>query len=147
MLCLSFRTTFFMTENKYYTPVNFFLPFAYIMILGFFFTESNDTIYDLTVIKVFHILFWQGHKEATLTNFHIIISPPWKGWETYCFSLCVCLCPSVYLSVTKSCLLYNLITVRDISTKLLTFCKAHSDNVSCTRTILLACMQIIFLVT
>ena len=44
MLSLNFRTTFFMKENKYYTPVNFFLPFAYIMILGFFFTESTDKV-------------------------------------------------------------------------------------------------------
>ena len=31
--------------------------------------------------------------------------------------------PSVFLSVTKSCLLFNLITVRGISTKLHTFVK------------------------
>ena len=50
-----------------------------------------------------------------------IMSPPCKGLETYCFSPCVCL--SVCLSVTKSCPLYNLITVTDISTKLHTFVK------------------------
>ena len=47
----------------------------------------------------------------------IFMSPPWKGGETYCFSTCVC------PWVTKSCPLYNLITVRDISTKLPTFVK------------------------
>ena len=45
----------------------------------------------------------------------------WKGRVIYCFSPPVCL--SVCLSVTKSCPLYNLITVRDISTKLHTFVK------------------------
>ena len=44
VVIMFFRTTFFMKENKYYTPVNFFLPFAYIMILGFFFTESTDKV-------------------------------------------------------------------------------------------------------
>ena len=39
-----FRTNFFMKENKYYTHVNFFLPFAYVMILGFFFTESTEQV-------------------------------------------------------------------------------------------------------
>ena len=39
-----------MKENKYYTPVNFFLPFAYIMILGFFFTESTDKVSTRTPI-------------------------------------------------------------------------------------------------
>ena len=43
----------------------------------------------------------------------------WKGRETYCFSCC--LRPSVCLSVTKSCPLFNLKTVRVISTKLHTF--------------------------
>ena len=52
---------------------------------------------------------------------HNYVSPPCKGRETYCFSPCVCL--SVRLSVTKSCPLYNLITVTDISMKLHTFVK------------------------
>ena len=53
------------------------------------------------------------------------MSPPWKGRETYCFSPSVSLsvCLSVCLSVTKSCSLYNLITVRDILMKLHTFVK------------------------
>ena len=38
-------------------------------------------------------------------------------------SVCLCVCGSVCLSVTKSCPLYNLITVTDISTKLHTFVK------------------------
>ena len=33
-----------MKENKYYTHVNFFLPFAYIMILGFFFSENTEKV-------------------------------------------------------------------------------------------------------
>ena len=38
------RTTFFMKENKYYTHVSFFLPFSYLMILGFFFTENSKEV-------------------------------------------------------------------------------------------------------
>ena len=38
-----------MKENKYYTHVNFFLPFAYVMILGFFFTENTDKVFDLII--------------------------------------------------------------------------------------------------
>ena len=56
-----------------------------------------------------------------------IMLPPCKGRETYCSSpcvrLCVCGCLSVCLSVTKSCPLYNLKTVTDISTKLHTVVK------------------------
>lgn len=33
-----------MKENKYYTHVNFFLPFAYVMILGFFFSENTEKV-------------------------------------------------------------------------------------------------------
>ena len=70
----------------------------------------------------------------------IIMSPPWKGRETYCVSI---LRLSIGLSVTKSCLRYNLITFTDISKKLHT-----SKDVSCKRTITLACLffQIIPLV-
>ena len=58
----------------------------------------------------------------TLTYFTAkIMSPPGKGRETYCSSPCFCL--SVWLSVTKSCLLHNVITVTDISMKLHTFVK------------------------
>ena len=46
-----FRTNFFMKENKYYTHVNFFLPFSYLMILGFFFTEKSDQVCMLLVIR------------------------------------------------------------------------------------------------
>jgi len=42
---LSYRTTFFMKENKYYTNVNFFLPFSYLMILGLFFTEKTKQVF------------------------------------------------------------------------------------------------------
>ncbi|XP_050419398.2 N-acetylneuraminate 9-O-acetyltransferase isoform X1 [Patella vulgata] len=52
------RTNFFMKENKYYTHVNFFLPFAYVMILGFFFTENTERTALL-------------HRDQT---------DEWKGW-------------------------------------------------------------------
>ena len=43
-ILLFFRTNFFMKENKYFTRINFFLPFAYVMILGLFFTESTSKV-------------------------------------------------------------------------------------------------------
>ena len=52
--------------------------------------------------------------------------PPVRVWRHIVFplaSVCPSVCPSVCLSVTKSCPLYNLITVTDISTKLHTFVK------------------------
>ena len=72
---------------------------------------------------------WIGGSILEILIIRIFMSPPCKGWETYCFSPCVCVsvglwvCGSVCLSVTKSCPLYNLITVTDISTKLHTFVK------------------------
>ena len=48
--------------------------------------------------------------------FLLFVYPPWKGWETCCFSPCIR--SSVHLSIIKSCPLINLITVRDISKKL-----------------------------
>ncbi|KAI8775745.1 N-acetylneuraminate 9-O-acetyltransferase [Biomphalaria glabrata] len=47
-----------MKENKYYTTLNFCLPFAYVMILGFFFTENTDKVNML-------------HRDQT---------DEWKGW-------------------------------------------------------------------
>lgn len=52
------RTTFFMKENKYYTHMNFFLPFSYLMILGLFFTENT--------------------KQTSIL--HRDITDEWKGW-------------------------------------------------------------------
>ena len=50
--------------------------------------------------------------------------PPARVGRHIVFPLAsVCLCVCVCLSVTKSCPLYNLITVTDISTKLHTFVK------------------------
>ena len=63
---------------------------------------------------------------------YLIMSPPCKGLPPVrvgrhivfpLASVCLCVCVSVCLSVTKSCPLYNLITVTDISTKLHTFVK------------------------
>ena len=54
------------------------------------------------------------------------MSPPCKGRETYCFSPCVCGSVRLWVCLSvrhKSCPLYNLITLTDISTKLHTFVK------------------------
>ncbi|XP_013788587.1 N-acetylneuraminate 9-O-acetyltransferase-like isoform X2 [Limulus polyphemus] len=37
-----FRTNFFMKENKYYTHLTFFIPFAYVFALGLFFSEESQ---------------------------------------------------------------------------------------------------------
>lgn len=52
------RTNFFMKENKYYTHLNFFLPFAYVFALGLFFTEESQYTQIL-------------HRDQT---------NEWKGW-------------------------------------------------------------------
>ncbi|XP_063235873.1 N-acetylneuraminate 9-O-acetyltransferase isoform X2 [Bacillus rossius redtenbacheri] len=52
------RTNFFMKQNKYYTPVSFWLPFAYIFALGLFFTDDSRSTKVL-------------HREQT---------DEWKGW-------------------------------------------------------------------
>ncbi|KAJ1529582.1 hypothetical protein ONE63_006352 [Megalurothrips usitatus] len=52
------RTSFFMKENKYYSPLSFWLPLAYMVVLGLFFTE------DSKYTKVLH-------REQT---------DEWKGW-------------------------------------------------------------------
>ena len=36
------RTNFFMKENKYFTPINFWLPVLYITVVGVFFTEESS---------------------------------------------------------------------------------------------------------
>jgi hypothetical protein len=36
------RTNFFMKENKYFTPVSFWLPVLYLTILGLFFNEESS---------------------------------------------------------------------------------------------------------
>nr|XP_018910627.1 PREDICTED: CAS1 domain-containing protein 1 [Bemisia tabaci] len=55
------RTNFFMKENKYYSPVSFWLPIAYVLALGLFFTE------DSRYTKVLH-------KDQT---------DEWKGWMQF----------------------------------------------------------------
>ena len=57
-----------------------------------------------------------------------LCNPSCKGRETLFFPLRLSVHLSVCLSVTKSCLLYNLITVSDISTKLHTFLK-HIEKI------------------
>ncbi|KAK9502450.1 hypothetical protein O3M35_011229 [Rhynocoris fuscipes] len=52
------RTNFFMKENKYYSPISFWLPLAYVFALGLFFTE------DSRYTKVLH-------RDQT---------EEWKGW-------------------------------------------------------------------
>ena len=55
--------------------------------------------------------------------------PPWKGRETYCFFPCIH--PSLCLSVTKLCQLYNLKTFKNDFNETSYIYKAHSEDVSC----------------
>ncbi|TRY61460.1 hypothetical protein TCAL_03164 [Tigriopus californicus] len=52
------RTNFFMKENKYFTPLSFWLPLLYVVVLGIFFNEESKGTRFL-------------HREQT---------DEWKGW-------------------------------------------------------------------
>ena len=52
------RTNFFMKENKYFTPINFWLPVLYMTVLGIFFNEESS----YTAVM---------HRDQT---------DEWKGW-------------------------------------------------------------------
>ncbi|XP_012941606.2 N-acetylneuraminate 9-O-acetyltransferase [Aplysia californica] len=62
------RTSFFMKENKYYTHLNFFLPFAYVMILGFFFTENTD---KMNVLNKDQTDEWKGWMQLVILIYHL----------------------------------------------------------------------------
>ncbi|KAK7113317.1 N-acetylneuraminate (7)9-O-acetyltransferase-like isoform X2 [Littorina saxatilis] len=62
------RTNFFMKENKYFTQVNFFLPFAYVMILGFFFTESTT---KTSVMHRDQTDEWKGWMQLVILIYHL----------------------------------------------------------------------------
>ena len=81
-------------------------------------TEDQNGKFTLKVVCFTRLLKCLKLHSSALDIFGVIMSLPWKGRETYCFSIA-----SVRLCVTKSCRLYNLKTVRDISTKLHTFVK------------------------
>ncbi|KAH9498334.1 N-acetylneuraminate 9-O-acetyltransferase [Bulinus truncatus] len=62
------RTSFFMKENKYYTTLNFCLPFAYVMILGFFFTENTDKV---NVLHRDQTDEWKGWMQLVILIYHL----------------------------------------------------------------------------
>ncbi|KAH9498330.1 N-acetylneuraminate 9-O-acetyltransferase [Bulinus truncatus] len=61
-------TSFFMKENKYYTTLNFCLPFAYVMILGFFFTENTDKV---NVLHRDQTDEWKGWMQLVILIYHL----------------------------------------------------------------------------
>ncbi|KAK7501363.1 hypothetical protein BaRGS_00007488, partial [Batillaria attramentaria] len=61
-------TNFFMKENKYFTTVNFFLPFAYVMILGFFFTETTE---KTSVMHRDQTEEWKGWMQLVILIYHL----------------------------------------------------------------------------
>ena len=58
IIVLITRTNFFMKENKYFTPINFWLPVLYMTVLGIFFNEESS----YTAVM---------HRDQT---------DEWKGW-------------------------------------------------------------------
>ncbi|GFN99747.1 cas1 domain-containing protein 1 [Plakobranchus ocellatus] len=62
------RTDFFMTENKYYTHLNFFLPFVYVMILGLFFSESSKETNPLNREQTDE---WKGWMQLVILIYHL----------------------------------------------------------------------------
>ena len=56
------RTNFFMKENKYFTPINFWLPVLYVTVLGIFFNEeSSYTVRSpLRTCRNFLVKFYSG---------------------------------------------------------------------------------------
>ena len=57
-----------MKENKYYTHVNFFLPFSYLMILGFFFTENSGRT---AVLHHDQTDEWKGWMQLMILIYHL----------------------------------------------------------------------------
>ena len=67
-----YRTTFFMKENKYYTNVNFFLPFSYLMILGLFFTEKTKQVFQLCTHTHTHTHHLAGIPSLTRSAYSLL---------------------------------------------------------------------------
>lgn len=62
------RTNFFMKENKYYSPISFWLPLGYVFALGIFFTE------DSRFTKVLHrdqTEEWRGWMQLVLLIYNM----------------------------------------------------------------------------
>ena len=61
------RTNFFMKENKYFTPINFWLPVLYISVIGIFFSEESS------YTKIMHqdqIDEWRGWMMMIILIYH-----------------------------------------------------------------------------
>ena len=77
----------FIKKNKYYTHVNFFLPFAYIMILGFFFTESTEQVCILTTIVQVSLYLKNGEHtlQKTIVNIYTDLAFEFESSEIRCW--------------------------------------------------------------
>ncbi|UYV74292.1 CASD1, partial [Cordylochernes scorpioides] len=62
------RTNFFMKENKYYTHLNFFLPLAYVFVLGLFFTEESQCT---QVLHRDQTNEWKGWMQLVILIYHM----------------------------------------------------------------------------
>lgn len=62
------RTTFFMKENKYFTPPNFFLPIAYVFALGLFFTEESK---NSRILNRDQTDEWKGWMQMIILVYHM----------------------------------------------------------------------------
>jgi len=62
------RTNFFMKENKYFTPVNFWLPVLYLTILGLFFNEESSYT---SILHRDQIDEWKGWMQMVILVYHM----------------------------------------------------------------------------
>ena len=85
-ILLYFRTTFFMKENKYYTHVNFFLPFCYISEQRFSWRRTNIIPTSISSILLYFrtTFFMKENKYYTHVNFFLpfcYISEQRSSWR------------------------------------------------------------------
>ncbi|XP_023335374.1 N-acetylneuraminate 9-O-acetyltransferase [Eurytemora carolleeae] len=62
------RTNFFMKENKYFTPINFWLPVLYMMVVGLFFNEESSYT---SVLHVDQTDEWKGWMQMVILVYHM----------------------------------------------------------------------------
>jgi len=62
------RTNFFMKENKYFTPVNFWLPVLYLTVLGLFFNEESSYT---SILHRDQTDEWKGWMQMVILVYHM----------------------------------------------------------------------------
>jgi len=62
------RTNFFMKENKYFTPINFWLPVLYMTVLGIFFNEESSYT---SILHRDQTDEWKGWMQLVILVYHM----------------------------------------------------------------------------